>query len=46
MARAILERTSGFKPSSETTGPRYLKQLLSFDLNLPLDAISAVAGVV
>ena len=47
MAWAILERTSGFEPSSETTAPRYLKlvysvQLLSFHLNLPLDAISVL----
>ena len=44
---AILERTSGLEPSSETTAPRYLKlvasaQLLSFYLYLSLDAICAV----
>ena len=47
VACAILERTSGLEPSSETTAPRYLKlgysaQLLSFYLYLSLDAIGTV----
>ena len=28
VACAILERTSGFEPSSETTAPRYLKLII------------------
>ena len=35
---AILERASGFEPSSETIAQTYLK-LLSFNLDLPLDVI-------
>ena len=47
VACAILERTSGLEPSSDTTAPRYLKlvynaQLLSFYLYLSLDAIGTV----
>ena len=41
VACAILKRTSGLEPSSETTAVRYLK-LLAFYLNLPQDAIGAV----
>ena len=44
VACAIFERTSGFESSSETIAARYLKliavsKLLSFDLDLPVDAI-------
>ena len=46
---SILERTPGFEPSSETIAPRYLNnetchfsKLLSFNLDLSLDAIGAV----
>ena len=47
VACAILERTSGLEPSSETTAPRYLKLVtvpffLSFYLYLSLDAIGTV----
>ena len=43
MACAILERTSGLEPSSETTAPRYLKLVTSALLPfLSLDAIGAV----
>ena len=47
VACAILERTSGLEPSSETTAPRYLKLLQCptsalLPLSLSLDAIGAV----
>ena len=47
MACAILERTSGLEPSSETTAPRYLKlvtvpNFCFFYLYLSLDAIGTV----
>ena len=47
MACAILERTSGFEPSSQTNCSMifeafYSSKLLSFYLDLTLDAISAV----
>ena len=44
LACAILERISGFQPSSETTAPRCLLRHidLPFYLHLPLDAIGTV----
>ena len=48
MACAILERTSGLEPSSETTAPRYLKlvtvpNFCSFTfISLSLDAIGTI----
>ena len=47
MACAILERTSGLEPSSDTTVPRYLKlvtvpNFCPFHLYLSLDPIGAV----
>ena len=42
VACAIIERTSGLEPSSETTTPRYLELLLPFYLYLSRDAIGAV----
>ena len=44
VACAILERTSGFEPSSERIAPRYLKlvSVLSFNHDFPLDAIGTV----
>ena len=47
VACAILERTSGLEPSSETTAPRYLKivtvpNTCPFTFYLSLDAIGTV----
>ena len=44
VAGAILERTSGLEPSSETTAPRYLK-LLALRMPLMLFVISLVYSV-
>ena len=46
MTGAILERTFGFEPSSETTAPKVFEarkstELQSFHLDLPLDDINA-----
>ena len=42
VACGILERISGFEPSSETTDACYGTEFLSFHLDLPLDAVSAI----